>query len=170
MGLSCLAMTMTIMKMVVLMRMMMMTMMMMMTSSDIKCMSPGFLWQASNFRVPSLKSLILGKKRSQQGFGIFSLFIKVEISTVTSIYNLPLLKESIFLVKIVTWKGKNHTKSCHLKRSKSLILWRKEITARFRHFFTVSAQEYALVTFLYLVIFKTSWKEVFSYVIIKIVP
>ena len=147
MGLSCLAMTMTIMKMVVLMRMMMM--MMMTTSSDIKCMSPGFLWQASNFRVPSLKSLILGKKRSQQGFGIFSLFIKVEISTVTSIYNLPLLKESIFLVKIVTWKGKNHTKSCH---------------------FTVSAQEYALVTFLYLVIFKTSWKEVFSYVIIKIVP
>ena len=165
MGLSCLAMTMTIMKMVVLMRMMMM---MMMTSSDIKCMSPGFLWQPSNFRVPSLKSLILGKKEIAARFWHF--FIKVEISTVTSIYNLPLPKESIFLVKIVTWKGKNHTKSCHFKRSKSLILWRQEITARFRHFFTVSAQEYALVTFLYLVIFKTSWKEVFSYVIIKIVP
>ena len=165
MGLSCLAMTMPIMKMVVLMRMMMM---MMRTSSDIKCMSPGFLWQPSNFRVPSLKSLILGKK--EIGARFWHFFIKVEISTVTSIYNLPLLKGSIFLVKIVTWKRKNHTKGCHLKRSKSLILWRQEITARFRHFFTVSAQEYALVTFLYLVLFKTSWKEVFSYVIIKIVP
>ena len=102
MGLSCLAMTMTIMKMVVLMRMIMM--MMMRTSSDIKCMSPGFLWQPSNFRVPSLKSLILGKKEIAARFWHF--FIKVEISTVTSIYNLPLLKESIFFV---TWKGKNHT-------------------------------------------------------------